>query len=100
MSKNNLSTFAVAGVGGLGRFIAEELVNEGVTVVALTRGGNDKIPAGVTERAVDYANPQSIEDALKGVEVVVSALAGPGFSVQTVLADAAKKAGAKLFVPS
>ncbi|KZW01508.1 NAD(P)-binding protein [Exidia glandulosa HHB12029] len=101
MSRNEFTTFAVAGVGGLGQYIAAELVAQGATVFALTRGGgNTKIPAGVTERVVDYADSQSVQDALGGVDVLVSALSGSGLRVQPALADAAKKAGVKLFVPS
>lgn len=48
---------------------------------------------------VDYNDPSSIQKALAGVDVVVSALSGEGLKVQSVLADASKAAGVKLFVP-
>lgn len=48
---------------------------------------------------VDYEDPSSLEKALQGIEVVISALAGAGFEQQLPLAKASKKAGVKLFVP-
>lgn len=38
--------------------------------------------------------------AVSNVEVVISTLSGGGFAVQPALAQASKKAGVKLFVPS
>jgi uncharacterized protein YbjT (DUF2867 family) len=56
---------------------------------------------GATIVAVDYDSPSSLAEALKGVEVVVSALGGAGLRAsQTPLANAAKKAGVQLFIPS
>jgi hypothetical protein len=49
---------------------------------------------------IDYASEDSLVQALSGVEVVISALSGGGFAVQPALADAAKKSGVELFVPS
>ncbi|KZV90941.1 NAD(P)-binding protein [Exidia glandulosa HHB12029] len=94
------STFAVAGAGGLGALVAEELLKQRATVFVLTRGDHSKVPTGATGRKVDYGREESLVDALKDVDVVVSALSQGGFAVQPALADAAKKAGVKLFVPS
>jgi len=96
------TSFAIAGVGGIGSFITEHLAKQpGVKVIALTRKGSAKdLPANVTAHEVDYADEASVVAALKGVQVVVSALSGGGLAVQPALADAAKKAGVKLFVPS
>ena len=49
---------------------------------------------------VDYSSPESLAQALKGVDVVVSTVAGLALSVQAPLAEAAKAAGVKLFVPA
>ncbi|KZV84566.1 NAD(P)-binding protein [Exidia glandulosa HHB12029] len=100
MSSHTYSTFAVAGAGGLGALIAEELVKQGATVFVLTRGDSSKAPAGATARKVDYGKEESLVEALKGIDVIVSTLSEGGFAVQPALADAAKKAGVKLFVPS
>lgn len=49
---------------------------------------------------VDYSSEDDLAAALEGVQVVISALNGAGFAAQPTLAKAAKRAGAKLFVPS
>ncbi|KAH7099443.1 NAD(P)-binding protein [Auriculariales sp. MPI-PUGE-AT-0066] len=102
MSAATFTSFAVAGgTGGLGHLIASELVAVGAKVAVLTRpDSNSKLPPGAEARQVDYSSEASLLKALEGIEAVVSVLAGAGFAVQTPLADAAKKAGVKLFVPS
>ncbi|KZV80172.1 NAD(P)-binding protein [Exidia glandulosa HHB12029] len=97
------TSFVVAGAGGIGALITSELLRIGGTkVTVFTRGGNSNIPTGATERVVDYAKPDELEQALKdaGTQVVISTLAGPGLALQIGLADAAQRAGVKLFVPS
>jgi uncharacterized protein YbjT (DUF2867 family) len=49
---------------------------------------------------VDYSDPESIKNALSGVDVVVSTISGAALDVQGKIAEAAKEAGVKLFVPS
>ena len=49
---------------------------------------------------VDYSDPESIKNALSGVDVVVSTISGEALDVQGKIAEAAKEAGVKLFVPS
>jgi uncharacterized protein YbjT (DUF2867 family) len=102
MSK--FTSFAIAGLGDIGTFIAVELVKQpGVRVVGLTRRGGSRkpVPEGVILREVDYDNEESLVSALQGVEVVISALAAPaGFEAQAALVRAAKKAGVELFAPS
>ena len=49
---------------------------------------------------VDYSNKESIKKALAGVDVVISTLAGAALNLQPGIAEAAKEAGVKLFVPS
>lgn len=96
------TSYAVAGgAGGLGKLITAELVRLGAKVTVLTRTPGKAI-AGAAERTVDYENVDAVAQTLKDIEadVVVSALSGPGLFVQPALADAAKKAGVKLFVPS
>jgi len=96
------TSFAVAGVGGIGIFVAGELAKQpGVTVIGLTRAGSDKrLPAGVVPREVDYDDEGSLVAALQGVQVVVSTIAQSGFEIQPLLANAAKKAGVAVFAPS
>lgn len=49
---------------------------------------------------VDYYNEGSIQHALAGVDVVISAIPGTVIDIQGKIAAAAKNAGVKLFVPS
>lgn len=55
---------------------------------------------GIAIYPVDYESPKSLEEALKGAEVIVSALRDEGLNVQAAVARAAKTAGVQLFVPS
>jgi uncharacterized protein YbjT (DUF2867 family) len=49
---------------------------------------------------VDYSNGESIKDALTGVEVVISTISSRALEVQGKVAEAAKEADVKLFIPS
>jgi uncharacterized protein YbjT (DUF2867 family) len=49
---------------------------------------------------VDYSNKQSIKTALAGIDVVISTISGRALGVQPAIAEAAKEAGVKLFIPS
>ena len=99
-STSHYTSFAVAGnAGRIGTLITKALIAQGARVVVLSRS-DATVPAGATFRKTDYADKASVAAALSGVEVVVSALSGGGFAAQPALANAAKKAGVKLFVPS
>ena len=49
---------------------------------------------------VDYSNKESIKDALTNIDVVISTVPPTALDVQLGIAEAAKEAGVKLFVPS
>ncbi|KAI0055616.1 NAD-P-binding protein [Artomyces pyxidatus] len=108
--------FAVAGAGNIGVFIVEELlklqaVGKIDALVVLTRSTSSPTiarlallsPAPIFEE-VDYTNPTSITQALSKhhVDAVISTLghAGGALDAQPGLAEAARKAGVRLFVPS
>lgn len=124
---SGFKTIAVAGAGNVGQFIIEELTKlkkEGVidNVVQLSRsvrstlshstittftetipkagGHKQTLGWGVELRVVDYTDYDGLVQALQGVDAVVSALGGGAFALQEQFAEAAKKAGVKLFVPS
>ncbi|KAH7102517.1 NAD(P)-binding protein [Auriculariales sp. MPI-PUGE-AT-0066] len=99
-SQLTFSSFAVAGgAGSLGAFITSELLAQGAKVTVLSSKSAD-VPAGATLAIVDYANKDSLVAAIKGAEVVISAVSGPGMAHQPLLVQAAKEAGVKHFVPS
>ena len=49
---------------------------------------------------VDYSDKESVKSALSGIDVVVSTIAQAALGLQEGIAEAAKEAGVKLFVPS
>ncbi|KAK4702281.1 hypothetical protein P7C70_g3945, partial [Phenoliferia sp. Uapishka_3] len=99
---HTFTTFAVAGAGGLGSFVAEALASvPGISVVVLSRSTFvPNLSPHIRVKQVDYTHPTSLIPALKGIQVVISTLSGSGFAAQTQLSDSAKHAGVKLFVPS
>ncbi|KAA1474801.1 NAD-P-binding protein [Dentipellis sp. KUC8613] len=108
---SHFTTFALAGLGNVGTFIAEELLKRKAAgkakrVVILTRssGDDEKYEPykrnGAEVLTVDYSSKDSLTAALSGIEVVVSTIALGVSDAQSSLAVAAKEAGVKLFVPS
>ncbi|KAI3644733.1 hypothetical protein MP228_010897 [Amoeboaphelidium protococcarum] len=110
--ENNYEAVAVAGASGnLGSYFTDELLkNEfSVTVLVSESSKNDPLKSkrysdweqkGAKVVVVDYQNVESLESALKGIAVVVSALSGPGLQWQQYLVKAAKKANVKRVIPS
>ncbi|KAF8557402.1 NAD(P)-binding protein [Imleria badia] len=101
------TSFAVAGAGPtIGGRIVQALINRGASVVALARPGSSSIQSPLLQGAkiaeVDYVDVKTLTSILRehNVEVVVSALAYGALPAQRPIAEAAKEAGVKLFVPS
>ena len=99
-----IQTIAIAGAAGnVGVDVVKAITSAGYQVVVITRQDSTSTPPSgpnVTVKTVDYSSKQSLVDALKGVQGVVSLLAGPGFGVQNALVDAAFEAGVTRFLPS
>lgn len=101
---------AVAGAtGNLGNRIVKALLTQGAEVIALSRDGADeeKVSSlrtlGAEVMLVDPSDVESVSKALKGMDCVVSALQGLHDVIvvaQTVLLEAALKAGVPRFIPS
>ncbi len=106
----NHSTIVVAGsTGNLGGRIVRALLERGASVTALVRDGTarDKRQRlqdlGVTVATVDMSSVSQLAPACSGAACVVSALAGLRdviVDTQTVLLEAAVKAGVPRFIPS
>jgi nucleoside-diphosphate-sugar epimerase len=104
------SSIVVAGAtGNLGGRIVRALRERGASVTALVRHGSapDKLERfqklGVTVASVDLNSTSQLEGACSGASCVVSALAGLSDVIvdrQSVLLDAAVKAGVPRFIPS
>jgi len=98
--------FAIVGAGTLGKYIVQQFQKEKKAgtvndVIVLTRqGSNTTVEGDVKVIPVDYSNPESIKAAVTGVDVVISTIAGAALDVQRKIAEAAKEAGVKLFIPS
>ncbi|EIM81244.1 NAD-P-binding protein [Stereum hirsutum FP-91666 SS1] len=111
---STFKTFAVAGVGNLGSFIVKALLQKKqsglpIRVITLSRSTSPDakfeslISQGAEFRTIAYESKSSLVDSLAGVNVVISALGsspGGGIGLQGQLAEAAKEAGVRLFVPS
>ncbi|KAF7328891.1 NmrA domain-containing protein [Mycena venus] len=100
-------SFAVVGGGKLGMPIVKALAAQNVAVVLLSRSGLDaaraeSFPAGVKVATVDTADAAAVATVFEEhkVEVVISTVTTAAVGTQTVLVDAAKSAGVKLFAPS
>lgn len=101
---------AVAGAtGNLGNRIVKALLARGAEVIALVRDGADeeKVSAlrqlGAEVAPVDPSDVDAVRKAIKGADCVVSALQGLQEVIvvaQTVLLEAALKAGVPRFIPS
>lgn len=63
---------------------------------------SNKLPAGSKSVVVDLKDKAALEAAFKEntIDVVISTVGQPGLPDQPTIADAAKAAGVKLFVPS
>jgi nucleoside-diphosphate-sugar epimerase len=106
----NNSTIVVAGAtGNLGGRIARALLERGASVTALVRHGAapDRLERlrqlGVTIASVDWSSASQVAAACSRASCVVSALQGLRdviVGTQTVLLDAAIKAGVPRFIPS
>jgi len=94
----------------LGKFISENLLESGLKVYVLYRGGSlqgDKLKVAEILRdkgaeliEVNYTDRPALVAAFKGKDVVVSALSLDGVYQQEDLVHAAKSAGIKFFIPS
>ncbi|KAI0302960.1 NAD-P-binding protein [Russula brevipes] len=98
--------FAIVGAGTTGSFVVRQFLEDkaaGIVnqVVVLTREGSKKtIDGDATVIPVDYSNKESIMRALTDIDVVISTIASSALDLQIGIAEAAKEAGVRLFIPS
>ncbi|KAG7439722.1 NAD(P)-binding protein [Guyanagaster necrorhizus] len=102
-------SFALVGAtGSVGKNVFDALIAQNVSFLVLTRkssDSSDKLPTSPNVKVVkvDYENSAEVSAVLKEnkVDVLISAVNSvAGGESQYVLADSAKAAGVKLFVPS
>ena len=120
--------FAIVGAGLLGSFIVRQFLKDKAAgtineVVVLTRqvsimtlivdytpgmlktdklrqGSKTTIEGDAKVIPVDYSDKESIKGALAGIDVVISTIGAVALGLQPGIAEAAKEAGVKLFIPS
>ncbi|KAI0294862.1 NAD-P-binding protein [Multifurca ochricompacta] len=98
--------FAIVGAGTFGSFVVRQFLKDKASgtvnqVVVLTRqGSKTNVEGDAKVVSVDYSNKESIKSALTGVDVVICTISGEALNLQRGIAEAAKEAGVKLFVPS
>ncbi|EEB92791.1 hypothetical protein MPER_08650 [Moniliophthora perniciosa FA553] len=103
---NTYKSFAVVGAGDIGTHIVNAFVSIGVHPVVLSRKSSPQpknLPSSITVAKVEgYNAVDEVAAVFKehNVEVVIAALGTTALEFEYPLAEAAKKAGVKLFVPS
>lgn len=108
VASNNNTLYLVGGTGGLGMEVAKGLVTaEGFShhKALVRRTSSDQATAlealGWELVEADFSNPKALETSLAGAKTVVSAFGGNDLvQLETATIQAAKKAGATLYVPS
>ncbi|KAH7927667.1 NAD(P)-binding protein [Leucogyrophana mollusca] len=105
MSEATYKSIAVLGIGTVATpLIKAGLLAHNASVLVITRPSSTarQIPEGAHHTAIDYADVSALAAAFRqhGVEVVVSTINHENLDAQPPAAEAAKKAGVKLFVPS
>ncbi|MCJ1422116.1 hypothetical protein MMC32_008492, partial [Xylographa parallela] len=99
---SQIKNVAVAGAtGNIGLATINALHAAGFTVTALSRGGSTAgIPAGIRVATVDYTSVESLTEALKGQDAVVSCVGAFGLAAQPNIVEAASAVGVKRFIPA
>ncbi|KAJ7740098.1 hypothetical protein B0H16DRAFT_1378637 [Mycena metata] len=97
-------SFAVVGAGLIGLPIVGALAAQNVSVIVLSRPGSaaKPVPPGVQIIQVDYEDTAAVSAVFNRhrVDVVLCTVNNAVVGIQRPLADAAKRAGVQLFVPS
>jgi uncharacterized protein YbjT (DUF2867 family) len=99
---------AIIGAGTIGTPIVKALLQEGASVIVVSRPASSfvkDLPAGVKVVAIDYADVSALPALAAlfkehAIEVVISTVGAQVLGLQQGLGDAAKQGGVKLFVPS
>ncbi|KAF2431557.1 NAD(P)-binding protein [Tothia fuscella] len=97
----SIKNVILIGAGGnLGPAVLDQFLISSFTVTVLSRKeSKSTFPSSVKVIKTDYS-PESLAQAFKGQDAVVSIVGNEGFGQQTTIIDAAIKAGVKRFIPS
>ncbi|KAJ6784654.1 hypothetical protein PWT90_03217 [Aphanocladium album] len=101
---NYISKVAIVGAGGnVGKHMADALLQTGKhTVTAITRiGSKSELPKGIITAPVNYADEESLVQALKGQEfLIISMAVSGGAAAEAIVMSAAAKAGVPWVMPT
>ncbi len=88
--------------GLLGSAVVDQLAAAGFAVTVLTRNRSSlkDLPSGIEAVEVDYNSVESLANALRGQDVIVTTTSAEALSNQKPIIDAAIAAGVKRFIPS
>ncbi|KAK4161784.1 isoflavone reductase-like protein IRL [Cladorrhinum sp. PSN259] len=97
-----IKTVAVIGASGsVGTPVVQSLLAAGFAVTAVTRANSSStFPSAVKVQKADLNSLDSLTEAFKGQDAVVSTVAYAGTGNQNTFADAAIAAGVKRFIPA
>lgn len=101
--RNSIQNVAIVGAtGSVGGHITEHLLKTGKHVVtAITReGSNSTMPDGVKAAKVNYDDPDTLVEALKGQDVLIITMKTGQFEAQARLIEAAAKANVAWIMPN
>jgi len=99
----SIKNVIIIGAGGnLGPSILDAFLKESSfnTTVLSRQGSSSTFPSGVKVVRADYDSQDSLKEAFKGQDAVVSLVGGVALGDQNKLIDAAIAAGVKRFIPS
>ncbi|KAI7766989.1 hypothetical protein LZL87_013327 [Fusarium oxysporum] len=97
-----LTKVAVLGASGnLGPPVVKALLDAGFKVTTITRQESKAtFPADVVVKRVDLSSKESLVEAVKGQDAIVSTVSGEAIASQKLFIDAAITAQVKRFIPS
>ncbi|CRG90879.1 hypothetical protein PISL3812_07925 [Talaromyces islandicus] len=101
--KNKIEKVAIVGAGGqVGKFITEALLQKGhFKITAITRKESKSVvPEGVEIKKVDYNEPSTLVEALKGQDALIVTLAVTVTDEAEKLNKAAAEAGVPWILPN
>ncbi|OAQ77080.1 NmrA-like family protein [Purpureocillium lilacinum] len=97
-----IKNVALIGKGLFGSVVLPALVDAGfnVTVFSRSEKNKDTLPAGVAHAKVDYESVDSMTEAFRGQDAIVSTIGFDSILAQKPMIDAAVAAGVKRFIPA
>jgi uncharacterized protein YbjT (DUF2867 family) len=102
VARNSSAYISLQASGFLGKPVLDELVKSGKFNITIIKreGSSASYPESLTVKTADLSSVESVTEAFKGADAVVSTVGTPGIAGQSILIEAAVAAGVKRFIPS